>query len=154
MKILDIIYGGRLFSYSRQRVIAMLVLSSIMIIGAVYSSIVLPVEDKWVGGVALCGSSLLFLVLLLLLKHVYKKERVDKTKSYLIEIFLLLSILVFCLLNLLIGFSSFAYGYSKLGGSILFFSIIVFLFRQWKYRFLYLISLLLLGIGLIELGAA
>ena len=152
MDILTLIYGGRVFLNRRPCVIAMLSLSIIMIIGTIFVSIILPDHEKWMIVVALSGSILLLLISLLILKFACKAPDNIKSNNYFSETLLLISALAFCLLNMLIAYGSYTYGYSKSGAVVLFFSVAVLLFRQWKYRFLFLFLLLLLGGGLIELG--
>ena len=136
----------------KTRAVSLIFLFLLMIIGSIYSSVVLPEHEKWIGLLALfCGFSLLTIILLML-KRGFVQEYPESLRSYFYEFILLFSLLAFLLLNLLLAVSSYMYGNSRVGVVILSFSLAVFAFHQWKHRYLFLFSLLVLGGLVIELG--
>lgn len=150
MKWLELI-SERWFQKNRDKAIPMVVLFIFLSLGSIYALFNLSQNLRWLGWLALVGSLFCVFISLVIYKSVkfkdQKPDRISVVKEYLLT-FLMFGLLAF---NVIGGYASYLHNLSQPGVLVLWLSIFVLGFKAWKFRFLFLVLLLFLGVSLIEL---
>lgn len=136
-----------LLSYDLKRNISMLFVAILLILASVYTTVVLPLDKKWMGGAGLIGGLFMFVMLRQAIKIQRKSGQNQSMGSAALETFLTFVILGFISINYLLSAAIYLDSGSYSAVIILACSGISLLFKQWVYRFVILISLSVLGIS-------
>lgn len=114
----------------------------------------LLVMGDYLAGLMICVFSIIYLLAsLIVFKRVCGVVGPGIGEGYLLsEIMLTLSMYGLMMANLLVAYSSYIYGNSRVGVVVLLLSFAVQSFLLWKHRFFFLAVVLLVGAVLIELG--